>query len=149
MAKRGKGRPLFTVKDLPKDWEERIINLSKEGASIVELAVELDICRNTFYALSERDEHFMNTVKRCKEYCEAWWLKKGRTELDNKDFSYTGWYMNMKNRFNWADKKEIKEEVKQEVKTVNIDYDKLDESTLEDIIKQFKSESEEGSDKSL
>jgi hypothetical protein len=106
--KKGKGRPLFTVKDLPKDWEERIISLSKEGASIVELAVELDICRNTFYALSERDEHFMNTVKRCKELCEAWWIKKGRTELDNKDFSYTGWYMNMKNRFNWADKQENK-----------------------------------------
>jgi hypothetical protein len=134
---RGKGRPLMTVKDLPKDWEERIISLSKQGASIVELAVDLDICRNTFYALSERDEHFMNTVKRCKQYCEAWWLSKGRTELDNKEFSYTGWYMNMKNRFNWADKKEVKEERKVET---SIDYSKLDESTLKNIIKQLKSE---------
>lgn len=121
------GRPLTTIKDLPKGWEERIINLAKEGASIVELAVELDISRGTFYALSERDEYFLNTVKKCKRLCEAWWLKKGRTELDNKDFSYTGWYMNMKNRFNWADKKEIKEEVKQEVTTLNIDNLSLDE----------------------
>jgi hypothetical protein len=44
---------------------------------------------------------------------------------------------------------EIEADVKAEVDTVKIDYDKLDESTLEDIIKQFKSESEEGSDKSL
>ena len=135
--KKGKGRPLFTVKDLPENWEEIILKLSKEGASIVELAVELDICRNTFYALSERDEYFMNTVKKCKELCEAWWKRKGRTELDNKDFSYTGWYMNMKNRFGWADKKEIKEERKVET---SIDYSKLDESTLKDIIKQLKSE---------
>lgn len=104
-----KGRPPITIQDLPEGWEERIIKLSKQGASIVELAVELDICRNTFYALSERDEHFMNTVKRCKQYCEAWWLSKGRTELDNKDFSYTGWYMNMKNRFGWKDKQEVEQ----------------------------------------
>ena len=105
-----RGRPLKKLEDLPEGWENIIINLSKEGASIVELAVELDISRNTLKALSERNEYFLNTIKKCKRYCEAWWLSKGRTELDNKDFSYTGWYMNMKNRFGWADKQENKNE---------------------------------------
>tara|TARA_R100000995_G_scaffold61512_1_gene31377 strand:- start:165 stop:542 length:378 start_codon:yes stop_codon:yes gene_type:complete len=105
-----KGRPLKKLEDLPEGWENIIINLSKEGASIVELAVALDISRQTLYNLSERDEHFLDTIKKCKRYCEAWWLSKGRTELDNKDFSYTGWYMNMKNRFGWADKQENKNE---------------------------------------
>tara|TARA_Y100000385_G_C12662701_1_gene454486 strand:- start:98 stop:523 length:426 start_codon:yes stop_codon:yes gene_type:complete len=122
-----RGRPLITLKDLPKDWEKSIIELSKKGASIVELAVELDISRNTLKALTDRDEYFLNTIKKCKRYCEAWWLGKGRTELENKEFSYTGWYMNMKNRFGWADKKEIKEEVKKEVTTFNIDNLSLDE----------------------
>tara|TARA_B100001778_G_C18605458_1_gene639542 strand:+ start:7663 stop:8040 length:378 start_codon:yes stop_codon:yes gene_type:complete len=103
-----RGRPLKKLEDLPDGWENIIINLSKEGASIVELAVALDISRKTLYNLSERDEHFLHTIKKCKRYCEAWWLSKGRTELDNKDFSYTGWYMNMKNRFGWADKQENK-----------------------------------------
>jgi len=103
-----RGRPLKKLEDLPEGWEDIIINLSKEGASIVELAVALDISRQTLYNLSERDEHFLDTIKKCKRYCEAWWLSKGRTELDNKDFSYTGWYMNMKNRFGWADKQENK-----------------------------------------
>ena len=134
-----RGRPLITLKDLPKDWENSIIELSKKGASIVELAVELDISRNTLKALTERDGYFLNTIKKCKIYCEAWWLSKGRTELENKDFSYTGWYMNMKNRFGWADKKEIKEESKVEVKK-EIDYSKLDESTLKDIIKQLRAD---------
>ena len=105
-----RGRPLKKLEDLPEGWENIIINLSKEGASIVELAVALDISRQTLYNLSERDEHFLHTIKKCKRYCEAWWLSKGRTELDNKDFSYTGWYMNMKNRFGWADKQENKNE---------------------------------------
>ena len=105
-----RGRPLKKLEDLPDGWENIIINLSKEGASIVELAVALDISRKTLYNLSERDEHFLHTIKKCKRYCEAWWLSKGRTELDNKDFSYTGWYMNMKNRFGWADKQENKNE---------------------------------------
>ena len=105
-----RGRPLKKLEDLPEGWENIIINLSKEGASIVVLAVALDITRQTLYNLSERDEHFLDTIKKCKRYCEAWWLSKGRTELDNKDFSYTGWYMNMKNRFGWADKQENKNE---------------------------------------
>ena len=123
----GKGRPQIELSDLPEGWDKTIINLSKEGASIVELSVELDICRDTFYALSKRNKYFFDTVKRCKEYSEAWWIKKGRTELDNRDFSYTGWYMNMKNRFGWADKQEIKEEIKQEVTNLNIDNLSLDE----------------------
>ena len=105
-----RGRPLKKLEDLPEGWENIIINLSKEGASIVELAVALDISRQTLYNLSERDEYFLDTIKKCKRYCEAWWLSKGRTEMDNKDISYTGWYMNMKNRFGWADKQENKNE---------------------------------------
>ena len=121
------GRPKIELTDLRKDWKESIIELSKQGASIVELSVLLDISRDTFYALSDREPEFSDTVKKCKQYCEAWWLSKGRTELENKEFSYTGWYMNMKNRFGWADKKEIKEEVKKEVTTFNIDNLSLDE----------------------
>ena len=122
-----RGRPKIELTDLRKDWKESIIELSKQGASIVELSVLLDISRDTFYALSDREPEFSDTVKKCKQYCEAWWLSKGRTELENKEFSYTGWYMNMKNRFSWADKKEIKEEVKKEVTTFNIDNLSLDE----------------------
>ena len=128
--KRGRGRPMITVNDLPEDWEHRILDLSNQGASIVELAVELDISRDTFYALSERDDDFFDTVKKCKQLCEAWWVRKGRTNLGNKEFSYTGWYMNMKNRFNWADKQETKHSG--EMTTNNkVDLSKLSVEALE------------------
>lgn len=101
------GRPKIKLSDLPKNWEKLIIDLSKQGASIIELSVALDISRDTFYALIERENQFSDTIKRCKQYCEAWWIAKGRTELENKEFSYTGWYMNMKNRFGWTDRSDI------------------------------------------
>jgi hypothetical protein len=132
MAKEKKsnaGRPPIQLKDLPEGWKETILNLSKQGASIVELAVELEISRDTFYALSEREEEFFDTVKRCKELCESWWLRKGRTELENKDFSFTGWYMNMKNRFGWADKTENKNE------NVNFNSAPMSKEEIQDIAK--------------
>lgn len=101
------GRPAIELKDLPNEWENNILSLSEEGASIIELSVELGISRDTFYELSKRDTYFSDTVKRCKDLSEAWWTRKGRKNLENKDFNYTGWYMNMKNRFNWSDKQEI------------------------------------------
>lgn len=113
MADNKVGRPPLSVDDLPKDWKDRILALAKDGASIIELAVELDIGRTTFYKLSERDEEFANTVKRCKRLSEAWWLRHGRTNLQNKDFSYVGWYMNMKNRFGWRDRQDITSDDKQ------------------------------------
>lgn len=98
------GRPLITTKDFGDDWQERLYDLAKEGASIVELAVELDIDRGTLYNLSKRDQEFFNTIKRCKVLAEKWWEEQGRTNLQNKDFNYTGWYMNMKNRYKWKDR---------------------------------------------
>jgi len=125
------GRPKIELKDLPDKWEESIINLSKQGASIVELAVELDISRDTLYEMIKRDVVFSDTIKKCKRYCESWWMKQGRVNLENKDFSATLFYMNMKNRFGWADKQEIKQEQKVEA---TIDYSKLDAGTIKDII---------------
>lgn len=101
------GRPSISLNDLPENWIEIMISLSEEGASIIELAVELGISRDTFYEISKREEEFSDTVKKCKDLSEAWWTRKGRKNLENKDFNYTGWYMNMKNRFGWTDKQEI------------------------------------------
>lgn len=101
------GRPRIELSDLPDGWELMLLALSEEGASIIELAVELDISRDSFYEIAKREEHFSDTIKKCKDLSEAWWTRKGRKNLENKDFSYTGWYMNMKNRFGWVDKKEV------------------------------------------
>jgi len=88
------------------DFADTVVTLMKEGASIVEICLELNICKQTFYNWCKEHEEFLDSKKKGVDFSEGWWMKKGRLNLENKDFSYTGWYMNMKNRFGWADKTE-------------------------------------------
>ena len=90
---------------------EKIITLMKEGASLYEVALELDINFDTLFEWKrENGRHFKpeisEAIKKGLNLSRGWWEKKGRTELENQKFSSTLWYMNMKNRFGWADKRE-------------------------------------------
>lgn len=100
------GRPKIKLTDLPDGWKNIIIDNKREGASDVEIRCELDISYDTWERLIEEEPEFSQTVKRGHELCEAWWVGKGRKSLENKDFSYVGWYMNMKNRFGWRDRRD-------------------------------------------
>lgn len=113
------GRPKKTTNDFPEGWEKHIIDLSNEGASITEIVSYLEISKNTLVVMTERNDQFLTTIKKCKQLCETWWEKKGRKNMENKDFNSTLWYMNMRNRFGWADK------VKQDVNTVHLDVTEL------------------------
>ena len=98
------------------EYKDILLNLMKEGASIEEICLELDVCRKTLYNWFDEHPEFLHTKKKALEFSKGWWMREGRTNLKNKDFNYTGWYMNMKNRFGWADKTETKNETKVDVK---------------------------------
>lgn len=98
--------------DLPEGWYNTVLSLYKEGASDVEVKAWIYEQRGSFSNdLWERwlkeEPEFSETIKVGKMLSEAWWQKSGRRELQNPKFNYTGWYMNMKNRFGWRDKQEI------------------------------------------
>ena len=87
---------------------EIVVELMKEGASQEEVMGSLDISKDTYYRWKEENKEFSDAIKRGVRLSQAWWEKEGRISLRDREFNYTGWYMNMKNRFKWADKQEVK-----------------------------------------
>lgn len=92
------------------------IDLMSEGASLAEVAAEIDVCEDTIQEWKRKSgdyfiEEFSEAIKQGIRKSKAWWEKHGRKNLDNKEFNSTLWYMNMKNRFKWADNQNIEQKV--------------------------------------
>jgi hypothetical protein len=87
---------------------DTVIQLMGEGASHIEVMAEIGIWEDTFYRWKRENKEFSEAIKKGEQLSAAWWERKGRVNLENGQFNYTGWYMNMKNRHGWADKKEVK-----------------------------------------
>ena len=112
------GRPI-SIFDLPEGWHIEVLDLYKNGAADIEVKAFIYEIRGSFSNdLWDRwlvdEPQFSETIKTGKMISEAWWVKNGRSNLNNNAFSYTGWYMNMKNRFGWKDKSEVDQTLKLE-----------------------------------
>ena len=105
-------RPKEDILSLPENWYNEVLDLYSQGASDVEIKALIYKWRGSFSndlwnRWMEEESQFSETIKMGRLLSESWWVKEGRTCLKDKDFNYTGWYMNMKNRFGWADKSNI------------------------------------------
>ena len=132
------GRPKEGLDTLPDNWKDVILDLYTEGGSDVEVKALIYSWRGRYSndlwdRWLEEEPSFSETIKRGRQLSEAWWVKQGRKNLRDKEFNYTGWYMNMKNRFNWTDKRENTH--KGGDKPIKIDYSQLSTEALEEIVK--------------
>lgn len=106
-VKRPVGRPRTTVKDLPPNWKDLMIDCGQEGGSAVEARCLLGIGESAWETLLEDSEEFRGTEKQRQALCEVWWERRGRKMAEGDDGNATVWIFNMKNRFGWRDKQEI------------------------------------------
>jgi hypothetical protein len=105
-------RPKSTIEGLPNGWQVAIIDLYSQGASDVEIKALIcdwrgSMSNDLWERWIEEEPIFSETIKKGKLLSEAWWQKEGRVKLSDNKFNYTGWYMNMKNRFGWCDSQKI------------------------------------------
>lgn len=112
LAKNTGGRPKKTIELLPQDWQEAILELYNQGGSDKEVKALIYSWMGSFSndlwdRWVKEEDRFSETIKKGRILSEAWWEKQGRSNLLQKDFNATLWYMNMKNRFGWADSQKI------------------------------------------
>jgi hypothetical protein len=93
----------FEFSDLPEDWKDIVTEMMNEGAAIKEVLREFGMPFTAHDRLMKEQEEYRETIKLGETLSEGWWLKTGRTNLDNKQFNNTLWVMNMNNRFGWKD----------------------------------------------
>jgi len=107
---------------------DRVIEMMKEGCSLTEVCADIGISRETLHQWNNPEspwynKDFSDAVKKGEDLSAAWWERQGRENLmmhpKKSQLNATLWYMNMRNRFGWADKQEIKQEHSGNV-TVNV-----------------------------
>ena len=109
MAKRGKPKEKYKAtpdKYLRKDWQDYILGIMSEGASLAEVKGDLAISNDLHARWIKEEPIYAEAIKKGIGFSQAWWEREGRENLRNKNFSYVGWYMNMKNRFGWKDRQD-------------------------------------------
>jgi transposase len=89
------------------DFCNTVIDEMAQGSSIEELQLVLNVHKDTIYEWMKEYSDFSDAVKRGIALSEGWWRTEGRKALRERDFNYTGWYMNMRNRFGWSDKTDV------------------------------------------
>ena len=100
---------MTVYKKYKPEFCELVKTLMREGASLEECACEMGVTVRQMWTWRKDIPEFRRAVKHGLLLCKGWWLKKGRDNLgEHPKFDTSLWYCNMKNRFGWAEKKEVK-----------------------------------------
>jgi len=90
---------------------EKVVEVMEKGYSKEAVAGHLNIDKTTLYAWDVKYPSFSNAIKRGVELSRIFWEKAAIDNLthtkDGRRLDAATWIFNMKNRFNWTDKKEV------------------------------------------
>lgn len=99
----------LTIKFNPSIHPMAYITMSREGYSDTEIACEFGVSKSTIQAWAEKYESFFLATEIGKEMQEAWWLRVGKDNLENKRNFNTGLFKFLTmNKLGYSDKIEQK-----------------------------------------
>lgn len=101
------------------EYCERVIELGREGMSVLEMAAEIGVSRVTLEeAWPAAHEEFLEAFARARELSQAWWEREGRTGLRADKFNAQLYSRSMSARFpkDWRESKNVESNV-----TVQVD----------------------------
>lgn len=86
-----------------------VVRVMRDGGSIAEVCAELGIIRDTFHIWREIHPEFSDSVKEGLDLSEAFWNRLGQDGATgaNRNANATFWIFNMKNRFDWSDRRDV------------------------------------------
>jgi len=87
---------------------ERVIELGKQGMSVVEMACEIGVSRNTLETnWPAQHPEFLEAFTRAKEESQAWWERTGRVGMMKKEIDAAIYSRSMAARFphDWRETK--------------------------------------------
>lgn len=94
------------------DWVNKVRELYDEGATDVEVMKELKWTEKKFSEYYSTSEGFKALVDFGRLSAKAWWMQKGRKNLENRSFNTPLYAIYMKNNFGWSEKQETTGSVK-------------------------------------
>jgi hypothetical protein len=90
----------------PEYHPKAVMQAMAKGCSKQELILEVGIYPAQMYEWERKYPEFKNAVIIGEQFCRAWWEKKGRVNIDNREFNNNLYLAHMQNRFGWSRKVE-------------------------------------------
>ena len=86
-----------------------LIEQGRQGKSIAQMCVALDIARHTFEEWRKKRNDFSAAVDRALMLSQAWWESQGQEGIWGKSFNSSAYKLQVINRFpkDWQDRREI------------------------------------------
>ena len=106
---------------------KEVIDLYKQGYTNVEVAEYLELTKRQFAQMCQTNPQFRELVERGNDIAEAWNMRQGRTNLENKDFNTVLYKARMGHLYGWADK------IDQNTKQLSVNA----EVTKEELVKRL------------
>lgn len=94
-----KKRPVGRPTKYKPEFCEKIVELAKDGAGMVDWALACDADRTTLYDWAAAHEDFSTALTRAKMFEQQWWENAGRRGMFMDKFNAVVWRTSMQARF--------------------------------------------------